>query len=297
MSGKINGDQFSGRYEYLSFHEGLLSSAAFAPRRIGREDYFMREFLDESTLSMKHLLVGGDGASTTAVTPNFSVSSTSTELGGEEESGPCQKKKGRMVKHVEEEEEEKHVKGTELKKVNRQERKKSEEKKEREPRFAFMTKSEVDNLEDGYRWRKYGQKAVKNSPYPRSYYRCTAQKCNVKKRVERSHQDPTTVITTYEGKHNHHSPVNLMRSSPMAALAPPNFGLRDEHLLLQQLLCPSGNMDINPNDHNTIHGGFITNPSMHFPNLPPYHLPPQVSADHGLLQDILPRMGNGNLNE
>lgn len=31
-----------------------------------------------------------------------------------------------------------------------------------------MTKSEVDHLEDGYRWRKYGQKAVKNSPFPRS---------------------------------------------------------------------------------------------------------------------------------
>lgn len=46
--------------------------------------------------------------------------------------------------------------------------KKSEKKKrEREPRFAFMTKSEVDHLEDGYRWRKYGQKAVKNSPFPR----------------------------------------------------------------------------------------------------------------------------------
>lgn len=30
-----------------------------------------------------------------------------------------------------------------------------------------MTKSDVDHLEDGYRWRKYGQKAVKNSPYPR----------------------------------------------------------------------------------------------------------------------------------
>ena len=41
------------------------------------------------------------------------------------------------------------------------------EKKEREARVAFMTKSEVDQLEDGYRWRKYGQKAVKDSPYPR----------------------------------------------------------------------------------------------------------------------------------
>ncbi|KAK7276762.1 hypothetical protein RIF29_17908 [Crotalaria pallida] len=46
---------------------------------------------------------------------------------------------------------------------------KKKEKKAREPRFAFLTKSEVDQLEDGYRWRKYGQKAVKNSPYPRLY--------------------------------------------------------------------------------------------------------------------------------
>ncbi|KAK4387246.1 WRKY transcription factor 71 [Sesamum angolense] len=81
-----------------------------------------------------------------------------------------------------------------------------------------MTKSEVDNLEDGYRWRKYGQKAVKNSPFPRSYYRCTSQKCNVKKRIERSFQDPSTVITTYEGQHNHHSPATLRGS---AAMLPP----------------------------------------------------------------------------
>ncbi|CAN1237435.1 Probable WRKY transcription factor 43 [Linum grandiflorum] len=35
------------------------------------------------------------------------------------------------------------------------------------PRFAFQTRSEDDILDDGYRWRKYGQKAVKNSAYPR----------------------------------------------------------------------------------------------------------------------------------
>ncbi|XP_011012232.1 PREDICTED: probable WRKY transcription factor 57 [Populus euphratica] len=83
--------------------------------------------------------------------------------------------------------------------------KKKGQKRIRQPRFAFMTKSEVDHLEDGYRWRKYGQKAVKNSPFPRSYYRCTNSKCTVKKRVERSSEDSTIVITTYEGQHCHHT--------------------------------------------------------------------------------------------
>ncbi|CAN6322540.1 unnamed protein product [Urochloa humidicola] len=78
------------------------------------------------------------------------------------------------------------------------------QKRARQPRFAFMTKSEIDHLEDGYRWRKYGQKAVKNSPFPRSYYKCTNSKCTVKKRVERSSADPSVVITTYEGQHCHH---------------------------------------------------------------------------------------------
>ena len=41
------------------------------------------------------------------------------------------------------------------------------EKKERRPRYAFQTRSQVDILDDGYRWRKYGQKAVKNNKFPR----------------------------------------------------------------------------------------------------------------------------------
>jgi hypothetical protein len=40
-------------------------------------------------------------------------------------------------------------------------------KRVREPRFAIQTRSEVEIMEDGFKWRKYGQKAVKNSPNPR----------------------------------------------------------------------------------------------------------------------------------
>lgn len=46
----------------------------------------------------------------------------------------------------------------------------SRNKKAGRPRFAFQTRSANDILDDGYRWRKYGQKAVKNSNYPRFGY-------------------------------------------------------------------------------------------------------------------------------
>lgn len=42
-------------------------------------------------------------------------------------------------------------------------------KKRRSRRFAFQTRSQVDILDDGYRWRKYGQKAVKNNKFPRYF--------------------------------------------------------------------------------------------------------------------------------
>ncbi|OIT29321.1 PREDICTED: probable WRKY transcription factor 43 [Nicotiana attenuata] len=81
--------------------------------------------------------------------------------------------------------------------------KKKGDKKIRKPRFAFQTRSQVDILDDGYRWRKYGQKAVKNNNYPRSYYKCTHQGCNVKKQVQRLSKDGGVVVTTYEGMHTH----------------------------------------------------------------------------------------------
>lgn len=37
----------------------------------------------------------------------------------------------------------------------------------REPRVVVQIESEIDILDDGYRWRKYGQKVVKGNPNPR----------------------------------------------------------------------------------------------------------------------------------
>nr|AZU90761.1 WRKY transcription factor 8 [Siraitia grosvenorii] len=81
-----------------------------------------------------------------------------------------------------------------------------------ESRIIVQTTSEVDLLDDGYRWRKYGQKIVKGNPYPRSYYKCTTPGCNVRKHVERASTDPKAVITTYEGKHNHDVPAGKTSS-------------------------------------------------------------------------------------
>ncbi|XP_073140343.1 probable WRKY transcription factor 26 [Henckelia pumila] len=77
----------------------------------------------------------------------------------------------------------------------------------REPRVVVQTKSDIDILIDGYRWRKYGQKVVKGNPNPRSYYKCTSPACPVRKHVERASNDPKSVITTYEGRHNHDVPA------------------------------------------------------------------------------------------
>ncbi|XP_016496488.1 putative WRKY transcription factor 53 [Nicotiana tabacum] len=58
--------------------------------------------------------------------------------------------------------------------------------------------------DDGYSWRKYGQKDILGAKYPRSYYRCTyrlMQNCWATKQVQRSDDDPTLFEITYKGSH------------------------------------------------------------------------------------------------
>ncbi|KAL6516811.1 hypothetical protein OROHE_018099 [Orobanche hederae] len=85
----------------------------------------------------------------------------------------------------------------------------------RESKVVVQIESDVDVLDDGYRWRKYGQKVVKGNPNPRSYYKCTTPGCPVRKHVERAADDIKSVLTTYEAKHNHDVPTSKTGASTM----------------------------------------------------------------------------------
>ncbi|KAK1370310.1 WRKY domain-containing protein [Heracleum sosnowskyi] len=61
---------------------------------------------------------------------------------------------------------------------------------------------------DLWAWRKYGQKPIKGSPYPRGYYRCSSSKgCSARKQVERSRTDSNMLVITYTSEHNHPWPT------------------------------------------------------------------------------------------
>ncbi|CAO2813265.1 unnamed protein product [Amaranthus hypochondriacus] len=92
-------------------------------------------------------------------------------------------------------------------------------------------KSEAYPPSDSWAWRKYGQKPIKGSPYPRGYYRCSSSKgCPARKQVERSRLDPSMLIITYACEHNHSIPTtkhhyhhhhNNHHQSPSPTTTPP----------------------------------------------------------------------------
>lgn len=100
----------------------------------------------------------------------------------------------------------------------------------------------------------------------------------MKKRVERSFQDPSMVITTYEGQHNHHCPATL-RGNAAAMLSP-------------SLLSSSSSVSASA---LAIPGGYYSSQEL-FPNYNmlsttvnlAYNYPSQQLPDYGLFQNMVP---------
>ncbi|KAG6409864.1 hypothetical protein SASPL_127906 [Salvia splendens] len=85
-----------------------------------------------------------------------------------------------------------------------------------------MTQEELSA--DSWAWRKYGQKPIKGSPYPRNYYRCSTSKgCAARKQVERSPNDPEIFVVSYSGEHTHPRPTHRssLAGSTRAKLSSP----------------------------------------------------------------------------
>lgn len=129
----------------------------------------------------------------------------------------------------------------------------------------------------------------------RSYYRCTTTSCNVKKRVERSFTDPSIVVTTYEGKHTHPSPVMPRQ---ILAGAPPDSGLSGGRatgfaMPMQRSLC---HYQQQRQQQSFIHAlspsnfacNGLTNPAGYLREIRFCNTGSALLRDHGLLQDIVP---------
>ncbi|GAB2291082.1 WRKY transcription factor [Dionaea muscipula] len=83
-------------------------------------------------------------------------------------------------------------------------------------------------LNDGYSWRKYGQKDILGAKFPRGYYRCThrhSRGCPATKQVQRLDQDSTMVQVIYRGNHtcNHHQRAQSLQSPAKLKLEPTNL--------------------------------------------------------------------------
>ncbi|KAJ8773177.1 hypothetical protein K2173_028354 [Erythroxylum novogranatense] len=83
-------------------------------------------------------------------------------------------------------------------------------KKKKSHQKRVVERVPADKLSnDVWAWRKYGQKPIKGSPYPRNYYRCSSSKgCGARKQVEKSNNEPNIFIVSYTGDHTHPRPTH-----------------------------------------------------------------------------------------
>ncbi|KAD4584555.1 hypothetical protein E3N88_22156 [Mikania micrantha] len=84
----------------------------------------------------------------------------------------------------------------------------------------IFTKVSANLIDDGYAWRKYGQKVILNS----THQRCThkfEQGCQATKQVQKTDEEPSKYRVTY---HGHHTCKNLQKSHEIILDSPNSKG-------------------------------------------------------------------------
>ncbi|KAI5435406.1 hypothetical protein KIW84_022005, partial [Lathyrus oleraceus] len=74
--------------------------------------------------------------------------------------------------------------------------------------WSIVSQTTVDN----HSWKKYGQKGIMNSEYPRSYFRCTFKHdhgCLAIKQVQKTQDKPDVYQITYIGIHTCNNTTNV----------------------------------------------------------------------------------------
>ncbi|KAL0924020.1 hypothetical protein M5K25_004821 [Dendrobium thyrsiflorum] len=136
-------------------------------------------------------------------------------------------------------------------------------------------------LDDGYSWRKYGQKDILGAKFPRGYYRCTYRHthgCLATKQVQRSSEDDFLFDVTYRGVHtcNHclqRNPTpspkeeNLIQNQASKPQAHPH----EQQLLLEQL---KTGLRVKTEGFNFDDQLLESSPSFSFPSTPPNCIKP-----------------------
>ncbi|XP_076927284.1 putative WRKY transcription factor 54 [Bidens hawaiensis] len=116
----------------------------------------------------------------------------------------------------------------------------------KERRGCYKRRRTVDSrvtisstIEDGYAWRKYGQKEILNSKFPRCYFRCTHKHfhgCKAVKQVQKQEDESNMFHITYFGHHT---------------CPPPDHTLTHREVVLD--FETSKNRNLFPNSPSTIH--------------------------------------------
>ncbi|XVF76653.1 hypothetical protein PTKIN_Ptkin13bG0283800 [Pterospermum kingtungense] len=164
-----------------------------------------------------------------------------------------------------------------------------------ENKYTLKVKSCGNGMaDDGYKWRKYGQKSIKNSPNPRSYYKCTNPRCSAKKQVERCRDDPDTLMITYEGLHLHFAYPYFPLDQPFRADSPTKKHKKaiseaeSQAFVASQLQTTEAAHETTENNINYVDP--VLQPTSSFEGCPQEIGDLEEFSQQGLLEDVVPWM-------